>query len=389
MHNFRYHLVTIVSIFISLLIGLLLGATIAGSDLVNKAGSDMINSLSQRFDDLSSKNEELDKRLNAESSLAFEFFEGWAGERLDGRTIVILAAGTNTALDSVGEIHKTLRLAGAATVRITVHEPSFGIGNFETLKMYQELVPPVDGQRYEDTIAEQLVSEWTYMYVLGASTAIPDVDLSALYNLIFDETVPQTTFQRNIYAQYPLTRLMVANKIITIETDYLPLLEHSDSVPNQDQVLALEFASSWQIPYGVNGIINTLTLNVVGEAMSTDTVGIQIASVVNRLGLNGSLPYPAWLANDLLALVGNETAANGSNYFALLVDIDSTEAIFTHTAYSTGISSVIMTTDVNSLYSIVALLSGAKSGSYGQDSSISDLFPELPLDTTGRIPFAK
>ncbi|MCL2757654.1 MAG: copper transporter [Coriobacteriia bacterium] len=415
MYNFRYHLVTIVSIFASLLVGLLLGAAIAGSDIVRNTSNEMLDSLLARFDDLTARNASLRGRLTSESALAQGLFEDWADGRLEGRTIVLLVSEANASSSYVQEIREVLDHSGATTVKITVKEPSFGIRNPALLERMQRIVAPVVGQRYEDTIAKRLVDEWTYVYPLieykpqepgdedeesgifgspienenqEASTLEDGDDDDSEQGVNSNQIISQIDLEQQVQSHYPLTRFMLFNGIISIEVDYRSLLE-SHPAPPREQGLALHYVSTAQMPYGVNGIINTLTFPSTSDNVAVDPVGLQITSEIEQRGLGRLLPYPTWLKADIKTLVGTKTVADGASYYAVLVNIDSAKSNMVSNALNRGISCVTMLADVSGGYSVIALLTGAQGGVYGQDRSSTDQFPLLPTDPTGLIPFAQ
>jgi hypothetical protein len=77
MYNFRYHLVTIVSIFAALALGLLLGVAITGSDLVRDASSNLAKSLTDQFDELNATNRDLSDKLKNEQQFSEALATGW------------------------------------------------------------------------------------------------------------------------------------------------------------------------------------------------------------------------------------------------------------------------------------------------------------------------
>ena len=398
MYNFRYHLVTIVSIFISLLIGLLLGAAIAGSDLVQGATSEMVRYLQQYFDSLNEENDTLKARITEELALSDELYEAWADKRLDGRTIVILTSNEDAPTTVLNGIRANLEIAGAATIVVTVNIASFGIQNPVTRASLQAVVPPVEGEDYASTIAKRLLSEWTSVYLDLEDPPVidpddpdyqePDYQDPETGEDIQEPLPPKIPSEADLLARYPLTRLLVENNIISINTNYASLLERPALASDQQQTRALQIASSRQLPYAINGLVNTLAF--FSDAVTTvDQVGLLFSVELERRGENGRLPYPLWLNNNLDILVGGATAAINSNYYTLLVDVRWTRDVYATAAALNSLSCVTTPTESGGNYSIVALLSGAERGIYGHDRGQGSMFPQAPSDWTGRIPFAR
>jgi len=337
-------------------------------------------------------------------------------KRFEGRTIALLVSETAISLSAssdngssatmINGIQEALEDSGAAVVRIVVHTQSFGLQDSATLSAIQRIVAPVEGETYEETVAKRLVREWSYTYVSsngsggtgdtegevdgsGVGSMAPSTeDYQAIQNRPITEVTPQTPFQQYLYDQYPLTRYLLTNKIISIEANYQSLLEGIQPYPTSGNLISLQLASAWQIPYGVNGVVDMLTTNGSSVAKTLDQVGLQIAQEFDTRGAQNALPYPSWLKNRLIALVGNSVAAHDASYFAVLANVDASSSVYVSNANSYNLSTVTTPTELSGRYSVIALLSGAPRGIYGQDREQSMLFPAVPADTTGRIPFA-
>ena len=394
MYNFRYHLVTIVSIFVSLLIGLLLGAAITGSDLVRNTSDELVDSLLTRFDNLSAENAALTEQLSTEGALAGDYYKHWAQGRLDGRTIIVLASQDTVNEAATASIRDALRDGGAAVVTIALKVPAFGLNDPEIAAALQAVVAPVNGQRYENTLAHQLVAEWTYYSDDNGSMELTEEDLRSLSNRPSDQTANLTAFQKTINAHYPLTLALIKHDIISIEANYRPLISHRDPSCSREQRAVLLCTELWGLPYGVNGVVNTLTIGGSADTMIVDPVGFQIAVEFNTLVTQpDSIPYPTWLSGSLMELLDssdeeeNSELEESTNYVVLLAAIDSSQISLAYTANEQGLSCVVNTMGVCGRYSIVALLSGAQSGVYGHSGVADARFPAIPLDATGHIPF--
>ncbi|MDR2491859.1 MAG: copper transporter [Coriobacteriales bacterium] len=468
MYNFRYHLSTIVAIFISLAVGLVLGAAIAGSDLVRNTSNDLVDSLVTRFDELSQENKQLQSRLDDESMLATDYIVQWADKRLDGRTVVVLSSAQDARSDSYVSLRNTLRLGNASIVDVVVNRQSFGIEDQQTRTLLEGIVVPVEGERYQETLARALADEWTYSYVPTSSDWPLAADYEAVQNpeaywsaqaLAAEEAaaglasspaepsapdapdapdatgepgtedaqggsgtgegegagdgagggtsatggtdtkvgagltgiVPLTAFQKTFYAHYPLTLTLIKQGIITVQTDYQPLIDHQSPVPSSEQTAILRLAALWKVPYGANGFVDTLAEpSYQSGPLGANETGILIASAFNVKGEAGLLPYPSWLKESV-----RQQAAQGAeiprvaSYYSLVVLLDGYYQSLAYAAQERSLSCETVPEDVCGKYSIVALLSGATKGIYGTDRPSTEMrFPDLPTDKTGRLPFA-
>ena len=77
-----------------------------------------------------------------------------------------------------------------------------------------------------------------------------------------------------------------------------------------------------------------------------------------------------------------------ANYFALIVQQGGFDTALLTAARDTGLSCQISPLSSSGSYSIIALLTGAKKGSYGLDYSGVSPFPPIPTDDEGNRVFA-
>lgn len=396
MYSFRYHLITICSVFVALALGLLLGAAIASSELAQTTSDDMLENMMSRYETLAQSNESLEQEAQDSAALTNLFFEPWAKDRLDGRTIVVLFGNTLEDRNLQTELTKTIHLAGGSVIGLTVLKTDFGLDNEETRAALQKIVKEIPGEEYQNTLAKSLVKEWSYMYT-ASSVEVTDDDFniaSHTYTLAgtsgslpttSGEPEPATAFQKIIFDEYPLTRALLSLQIISINADYTSLEEHEDPAVSTNQLAAYRVASAWQLPYGVNGLINCLAQQQ-DEAMIQTQIGLQLTLRMQEAGTKGDLMYPAWLKSGLPQASTGDVAM--PNYYTMLVQPSYLEESMEILASENGLSCVTSPESTSGRYSIVALLSGAQAGIYGENRSQENRFAPLPQDESGKAVFS-
>jgi hypothetical protein len=438
MYNFRYHLVTICSIFVALALGLLLGAAIASSDLAQSTSDDMVESMLSRYEALVDDNARLTKELQGNTDLASDLTGSWSEKRLDGRTIVLLLGDTLGDRSLQASLTDAINHAGGSVVNVTVLKPDFGLEDEELRTALQSIVPEVPGEEYQQTLADQLEKEWSYVYTTSSSEPTQeDFDLPFYtYTLITDELAaienaggentsdqdaaenaegedasptdssgqsgpladesgpeppardgglrPQTPFQKILFDRYPLTRALLTYRVVDIGVNYTLLAEHKDPSPPTDQRAALHVATAWQLPYGVNGLINGLAQQQ-DDAMMQTRIGLRLTLSFEKSGTESDLVYPLWLRSSIPHSVRGSVAL--PNYYTLLIQPDYLNYSMDILASENSLSCVTTPQTVSGRYSLIALLSGAQAGIYGEDRSPENSFPSLPEDTSGRAAF--
>ncbi|MDR1088907.1 MAG: copper transporter [Coriobacteriales bacterium] len=438
MYNFRYHLVTICSIFVALALGLLLGAAIASSDLAQSTSDDMVGSMLSRYETLIDDNARLTRELEGNTELASDLTGAWSEKRLDGRTIVLLLGDTLGDRSLQASLTDAINHAGGSVVNVTVLKQDFGLEDEEIRTALQTIVDEVPGEEYQQTLAHQLEQEWSYVYTTSSAeptqedfdlpfytyTRIND-ELTAIENAGGEKTpdqaaadnaegesasptgrssetvllsdgsgseplasdgglVAQTPFQKIFFDRYSLTRALLTYRIVDIGVNYTQLAEHKDPSPPNDQRAALRIATSWQLPYGVNGLINGLAQQQ-DDAMMQTRIGLQLTLSFEQAGAASDLVYPLWLRSSIPHSVRGSVAK--PNYYTLLIQPDYLNYSMDILASENSLSCVTTPQTVSGRYSLIALLSGAQAGIYGEDRSPENNFVPLPEDSSGRAAF--
>jgi hypothetical protein len=440
MYNFRYHLVTIVSIFLALAVGLLIGAAITGSDLVRSTSNDMLEDVLGRFSELETENAQLTEDLAFETPFGAQMLRGWQDGRLEGRTIVLLTseADEDTALAS--RIATLMEQSGAVAVTVQVAQPDFGTTDEKVVTALQEIVPAVDGRPYNEVLAQALVDEWAYEYVPDPTAKPPatgttngtgapedaadatstdpnaaSTDLANIGGIGSANTTPapgtggattdpaavalEAAFDKN----YQLTSKLIDLGCITVTVDYHRFIEHEGIDPEGAQAAAWALAGERTLPYAMNGAVDLLVNSSDdGVGVSPDTTGIAIAALVKDKGANEELPYPRFKPTASTTRQPTEEDETGdeegpatlsavgdgsSSYFAVLLQDAGRNAGMVENARQRDLSCVTVFGDNAGRYSLVALLSGAQTGIYGSDRAPDSKYPSLPQDPTGLAPF--
>jgi Copper transport outer membrane protein, MctB len=139
MLNFRYHALSLVAVFLSLAIGLLLGVAIGDKGLVSSAEQDVRASLREDVREAQDERDAAREALAERDRFEQEAYPGLVGDRLLGRRIALIELGG--ASDQMWNLTKdALQGSGARLVSVSVIR--------EPLRL-QELAAAAKGTRYE------------------------------------------------------------------------------------------------------------------------------------------------------------------------------------------------------------------------------------------------
>ncbi|MDR3037359.1 MAG: copper transporter [Coriobacteriales bacterium] len=421
MYNFRYHLVTIISIFAALALGLLFGVAITGSDLVRDASSNLAQSLGEQFDELNATNKALADQIEAEQFFSDELLTAWQADRLKGRTIAILTRASSSGSGLEQELSAYVTQSGGIPVIVRI-DPAvgFGTGDEQEVAQLKKLLPEVEGEDYEVTLARALAEEWSF--------SVSPTDSPTMVPTLFE-------------ADYPLTIHLVERKLLTVMPAYQPLLDaaatpgspEAQALASEAQRAAYELAQQLHRPYGVNGIIDTaIFIQPDGGQPRADPVALQLAQSFDALGQAGELPWlsldtkvtrettategagdptAAGADDDAEGTSGTSTGGEGAgaagtgqpddatsaeatgqpdatlSYYALLVQQGDWVDALLAASKDSNLPCALASLDPTGHYTVIALLTGAAKGTYGLSKSAIPAFPSIPLDVSGKAPW--
>lgn len=164
MYGFRYHLITVVAIFMALAVGLLLGVALVRSDAPVAATDSMVSSLQQSFDTISGENSRLSQELSQADSLSQALLEEWADGRLEGQTVVVLTGEDDE--ETARLVGAAVAMAGGQAVPVTLSLPDSSdaqaVSNLAAGLAGAGVDVPADASadQLRGAVADALASEW-------------------------------------------------------------------------------------------------------------------------------------------------------------------------------------------------------------------------------------
>lgn len=163
MYNLRYHIASLVAVFLALAVGLVLGTVVAERGMITDQGSALVEDLQRRFDEISSTNGELRAGLERDRAFAEDLGPVLTAEALAGHDVIVLV-GTGR-VDGLNSVNAAVEEAGGVPVVVSLEEPGLNFADTapEGLVGYfmargQEMADP--GDALEEQVAAALATEW-------------------------------------------------------------------------------------------------------------------------------------------------------------------------------------------------------------------------------------
>lgn len=159
MYNLRYHIASLVAVFLSLAIGLLLGTIVVERGTLDRQREAVVEALQDEFRTLGEENDTLSAENEAREDYVSDTLGQLVSGRLAGRTIVVLTNSGRT--DGLGPITDAIRMAGGEPVTVTFNEPLLGLEDEKISSVTTMVIGPRLADDLQDSVVASLTSEWT------------------------------------------------------------------------------------------------------------------------------------------------------------------------------------------------------------------------------------
>ncbi|MBN2822622.1 MAG: copper transporter [Coriobacteriia bacterium] len=129
MYNLRYHIASLVAVFLALSVGLLLGTVVVERGVLTNQGTQIVNDLQQEFSDLRQDNADLREGLERDRLFATDAVPVIVSGALEGQTVLVLSS-TGRA-DGLAATTSIIEQAGGIPMVLTAENASFGLDEID------------------------------------------------------------------------------------------------------------------------------------------------------------------------------------------------------------------------------------------------------------------
>lgn len=156
MYNARYHIASLVGVFLALALGLVLGGLVVQNGAVDRQQTVLVSGLQKEFSSLRYEN----KALSAENELLRDYAgavtDEWTADRLVGKTFVVVARSTGD--DGFRATRSAIEDAGGNIAVVTIEEPGLALTDEAVRSVIASF--PGDAAEVEASVIASLVAEW-------------------------------------------------------------------------------------------------------------------------------------------------------------------------------------------------------------------------------------
>lgn len=158
MYNFRYHIASLVAVFLALALGLVLGGLVVQQGGFESQQKALVASLQKDFNGLKKESSALKTALSVEQRYSAQMTGAWVAGRLSGKNVLII---TSPAKDEgLSEAVAAVKAAGGNAPVVTIARKGLGLSDSQVASAVVSAIgtPTAD---VRSAVVQALMAEWT------------------------------------------------------------------------------------------------------------------------------------------------------------------------------------------------------------------------------------
>jgi hypothetical protein len=159
MYNLRYHIASLVAVFLALAIGLILGGLVVRQGGFDRQQRVLVSSLQTEYAKLKKANTGLKADLALESGLSAQVTNAWSAGRMNGQTVAVYTSGDKD--EGLADVQSAVAGGGGTVVTITAAHPGFGLSDSKVATAVASVLGTAAGAPTSAQVAKSLVAEWS------------------------------------------------------------------------------------------------------------------------------------------------------------------------------------------------------------------------------------
>lgn len=160
MFDMRYHIASLVAVFLALAVGIVLGTAIVNRGVLVRQQTALVSSLRQEFGVLRDRNRSLQDQANKDEQFFQAILPMVLDKRLAGHKVAVISTDSN---DTVGvrQTVQALRQAGAAVDVVTITSPDVGTSDKATASKLSKIFlrEKLSGAALRDRLVSEIATQ--------------------------------------------------------------------------------------------------------------------------------------------------------------------------------------------------------------------------------------
>jgi hypothetical protein len=156
LYNTRYHIASLLAVFLALALGLVLGGLVVRQGTFDNQQAALVRGLRSEFKSLSTENRDLKQRDDLYSAFSANMTDAWVQGRLAGKAVVIMVNPGH--VNGLTFANAAIESAGGQVVLVTLQKPGLALAD----KTVADALPGLTGTSEEQlrSVAASLAAEW-------------------------------------------------------------------------------------------------------------------------------------------------------------------------------------------------------------------------------------
>jgi hypothetical protein len=155
MYNVRYHIASLVGVFLALSLGLILGGLVVQRGTVDRQQSALVDGLRREFSILRTENHDLGAENLVLKDFSGDMTHEWVADKLVGKNVVVVSGAGRT--DGVDAATDAVESAGGTVISLTLVQPDFGLRDE---KVRSVVTSETFSAELVASVAASLAAEW-------------------------------------------------------------------------------------------------------------------------------------------------------------------------------------------------------------------------------------
>jgi hypothetical protein len=159
MYNLRYHIASLVAVFLALALGLLLGTIVVERGVLSDQQATLVSGLQKDFDQVRTESAVTKKANDTLTAFTSEIVPRIVDGALTGRTVLVIAAPDSG--DVVAQVTSAVRSAGGRSAVVTFAASGLSLSNAAVSAAAEKALGLAAGSVDETAVVAALAREWT------------------------------------------------------------------------------------------------------------------------------------------------------------------------------------------------------------------------------------
>lgn len=158
MYNLRYHIASLVAVFLALAMGLLLGTIVVDRGVLDAQRTALVKDLQKDFDEIRAESAQVKSDNETLSSFASDALPALVGSTLSTRTVVVVTSPENG--DTASLVTRQLKDAGATVAVATFSDVDFSLAEERVVTAVGKALAMPAGSVTTSMVVTALANEW-------------------------------------------------------------------------------------------------------------------------------------------------------------------------------------------------------------------------------------